>query len=359
LTTTTRRRYAASLAAAAGALALATGGAVAGTLTLSGAVSDAGNFTISDLQALGVADGTTTVGTFTGVSLWSLLGGNAGGTSSDVIPGAGKNAILRDYVMATGADGRQSLISLGEIDPAFGGTGAANTQPIIAFSNNGSALTTPMLIVPRDPTGARGITSLTNLSVVGVTPPPAGKGGITTSFTVSGGVAAPTSYDLAKLQSLPAVQDNNISFFAGPTKHTDSYTGASFWTVLQDAKPTGSDCSYVLTTGSDGYQVLLALAELDPALGAPSDLLAYADTNVASPDFTVPGGGPDGVARTLFPNENKGGRLVSNLADIDVETVPEPATALLLLAGLAALWRQRMAAVPASAGLMVSRARSF
>ena len=53
------------------------------------------------------------------------------------------------------------------------------------------------------------------------------------------------------------------------------------------------------------------------------------DTDMPA-DFSVPGGGPDGVARTVFPDENKGERLVSNLVTIDVEAVPEPATLSLL-----------------------------
>ncbi|MBV8651355.1 MAG: hypothetical protein JO255_07795, partial [Alphaproteobacteria bacterium] len=111
-------RSALLLAAAAGAWVGAARDAAADPLVLSGAVSDAGSFSVGELQALGTADGTQTVGNFTGVSLWSLLGGNASGSSSDVIAGSGKNAILRDYVLATGANGQQSLVSLGEIDPA-------------------------------------------------------------------------------------------------------------------------------------------------------------------------------------------------------------------------------------------------
>ena len=41
----------------------------------------------------------------------------------------------------------------------------------------------------------------------------------------------------------------------------------------------------------------------------------------------------------------KGGRLVSNLADIAVVTVPEPATAPMLVPGLAMVWQWRRKAV--------------
>ena len=316
----------------------------AGALTLSGSVSDAGSFSIGDLEALGAADGTSTVGNFTGVSLWTLLGGNAAGTTSDVIVGAGKNAILRDYVLATGANGAQSLVSLGEIDPAFGGTGHATPAPIVAFSNNGVALATPQLVIAGG-NGGRSIANLTSLAVGGVPAAPVGPGGVSTSFSVGGAVAHPTSYNIGALTSLPAVQLNGVSFFSGTSLHTDNYTGASLWTLLTAAGPLSAELtSYVLTTGSDGYEVLLSLAELDPAFGAPENLIAYADSDVPA-DFTTPGGSPDGVARTVFPDENKGGRLVSNLISLDVEPVPEPASALILGVGVIALaWRRRVAA---------------
>jgi hypothetical protein len=332
------------MAVTAGASIMAATGAAADPVILSGSVSDAGSFSIGNLEALGTTDGTTTDGNFVGVSLWSLLGGTATGSSSDVIVGSGKNAILRDYVLATGANGQQSLVSLGEIDPAFGGTGAAGTQPIVAFSNNGIALSTPELVIPGG-NGGRSVVGLTSLSVAGVPAAPVGPGGVSTSLAVTGKVAKPASYTLGQLTSLPAVQLNNVSFFAGTALHTDNYTGVRLWTLLTAAGPlTNELTSYVLTTGSDGYQVLLSLAEIDPAFGAPADLVAYADTDVPA-DFSVPGGGPDGVARTVFPDENKGGRLVSNLVTIDVEAVPEPATALILGVGVLAMaWRRR--AVP-------------
>jgi hypothetical protein len=54
-----------------------------------------------------------------------------------------------------------------------------------------------------------------------------------------------------------------------------------------------------------------SLAELAPTLVAPPISSPMPTLmSVASPDFTVPGAEPDSVARTLLPNENKGGRLV-------------------------------------------------
>ena len=127
-------------------------GARAAPLSLSGSVSG-GTFSIGLLQSLGSTTETVTVGSvtnnYTGVPLWSLLGGTADGTSN-VIPGTGKNAILRNYILAGGEGGAQSLISLGEINPLFGGTG---TPYLVAYAKNGTDLTAPQLIAPQDTTG--------------------------------------------------------------------------------------------------------------------------------------------------------------------------------------------------------------
>src|SRR5262249_28082878 len=91
--------------------------------------------------------------------------------------------------------------------------------------------------------------------------------------------------------------------------------------------------SYLLATGSDGYQVFFSLAELNPAFGAPQDLVAYAI------DGGVPGIslGSNGLARLAIQGDLHGGRFVSNLASFQVAAVPAPAALLLLAAGAVGL----------------------
>ena len=88
-----------------------------------------------------------------------------------------------------------------------------------------------------------------------------------------------------------------------------------------------------MTAGTDGYEVLFSLAELDPAFGASTainqvDLVPYADTG-----GNFPG---DGLARIIVPGDSPfaHGRWVSNLDLIEVAAVPEPAAAALLTSGL-------------------------
>jgi hypothetical protein len=111
----------------------------------------------------------------------------------------------------------------------------------------------------------------------------------------------------------------------------------SLWTLLTDAGIVTNPAIkndilnyYVLATGSDGYEAIFSLGELDPMFGGTGlpDLIAYA----------VNGGplGPDGFARVVVPGDNFGGRYVSNLVSLEVidAVVPEPGTLLLVVTGL-------------------------
>jgi len=275
----------------------------------------------------GVATGGDTVssGGLTGISLWGLLGGANSSSPTSPTYGAittstpagdnGKNAILRYFLVATGAGGQQSIISLGEIDPNFGGTAAV--PAFVAFQGGSGLLGSPELIVPgaagRD---LLGLTSLELLSVAALN----GGGGVSTSVQLSGAVTNPGSYNLAALQGLPSTTE---------PIGTDMYTGVPLWTLLN---PSNGDSNNQIVTvhGTDGYEVVYSLAEFDPSLGGnQNDLLPYADTTGAFPG--------DGVARTITPNDNKQGRWVSNVDSVDVSDVPEPGSVALMAVALVAI----------------------
>lgn len=320
---------------ALGLLAAGTGGQALADVVLSGPDGNDGRYSTSGLAGVATAGDTVNNGTVTGISLWGLLGGASGASPTSPSYGAittstpagdnGKNAILHYYLLATGTGGQQSVVSLGEVDPSFGGTAAE--PAFVAFqATGGGLLSAPELVVPGAP--GRDVSGLTSLELLSVPAVQTGPGGQSTSVHLSGAVTHPGSYTKTALQ-------NGFT----PVKETisgDSYTGVPLWTFLDPSNADVTD-QIVTVLGTDGYEAVLSLAELDPALGGnPNDLLPYADTGTNFPG--------DGVARVIFPNDNKQGRWVSNVDSIDVTTAPEPGSLAVLgfgLASLAALQRCR------------------
>jgi hypothetical protein len=281
--------------------------------------------------------GTPVTNTFTGTALWTLLG-SAGG----IIPVTGvKNSSLLNYVVAIGSDGYEAGFSGGEINPMFGGNSSA--PDMVAYADANGPLTTTgfaRMVAPGDTAGGRYVSNLVQL-YVGQAPIPAkGPGGVSTQFTLSG-VQNPGVYSLSTLENDFTATTMTATYTAGGTPVTDTYTGVSLWTLLNDAglitdPNIKNDVlrQYVEAIGSDGYAVIFSLGEIDPMFGGEDDIVAYADTDgQLGPD------GSDGFARMVVPGDTAGGRYVSNLVALEVFTVsvPEPATWVLLIGALPAL----------------------
>ncbi len=298
------------------------------------------------------AAGSPVTQTFTGTRLWTLLN-SAGGITP--IPGV-KNSSLLNYVLAVGSDGYEAAFSGGEINPKFGGSSTA--PDMVAYADSSGPLTTTgfaRMVVPGDKAGGRYVSNLVELHVVQAPVPAAGPGGLSTEFTLSG-VETSGTYMLSTLEALPSTKVTATYTSAG-TPVTDTYTGVSLWTLLDNAglildPSIKNDVlrQYVEVVGSDGYAAIFSLGEIDPAFGDADDIVAYADTG-----GQLSAGGPDGFTRMVVPSDAAGGRYVSNIVSIEVYTasVPEPSTWALLAAPLAflAVLRGRRRDFGASEGL--------
>jgi hypothetical protein len=127
--------------------------------SVTGLVTTPTIFTAGSLAALPATTVSAAGTSYTGVALWSLLSTVGVATSPQI-----KNDIVRDYVVATGSDGYQAVISLGEIDPAFG-----NRPAVVAYAQNGGSLGAQgfaRLVLPDDSKHGRWVSNLVSLQVL-------------------------------------------------------------------------------------------------------------------------------------------------------------------------------------------------
>ena len=137
-------------------------------------------------------------------------------------------------------------------------------------------------------------------------------GAPSTAFEVAGMVVKPGRFDLVSLRQLPQ-QDRDV--------RGRVYRGASVWDFLNTTVGLAAPATraeglrrYVIVSGSDGYQALFSLAELDPTLGAQPLLIA---TELDGKPL-----GDHGFARIVAPNDGKPGRWVSRLVRLEVLAAP-------------------------------------
>jgi DMSO/TMAO reductase YedYZ molybdopterin-dependent catalytic subunit len=179
---------------------------------------------------------------------------------------------------------------------------------------------------------SRRLSSLAALTFIGLTgvTGAAIAAGPSSQFNLNGDVVTPGVYNYASLSALPATTQT-VTYKAGGTPVTDTFTGTGLWTLLGSAggiKPipgikNSSVLNYVVAVGSDGYEAVFSGGELNPMFGGSSsapDLVAYSDTG-----GQLGPGGADGFARMVVPGDTAGGRYVSNLVDLTVGQAPVPA----------------------------------
>jgi hypothetical protein len=154
-------------------------------------------------------------------------------------------------------------------------------------------------------------------------------GGVSTSFEVIGDVNNPQSFNLQSLRAFTPATTVRDYFVAGSPATQDEYNGVLLWDLLKSvgikadpAVKNGLDRKYVVVTGTDCYQAVLAMSELDPSIAGGTQItIAYGQWS--NGQETSLGG--DGFARLILPGDKKAARGVSNIAQIQVVSVKPPA----------------------------------
>jgi hypothetical protein len=137
--------------------------ALADGVSVSCAVQNPAQYSMTDLRAMAVTDVTVSqatdhgafTGTFHGVLLWTLI------DKAAPIDATGKNTFLRHTVLVSSSgDQYAAAVSEGEIHPKL-----ENKRVILATDENGAPLATPMLIVPGDAHASRAVKDVTTVTV--------------------------------------------------------------------------------------------------------------------------------------------------------------------------------------------------
>ena len=147
------------------------------------------------------------------------------------------------------------------------------------------------------------------------------QGGYSSHFVLTGEVNKRAIYDEESLGRLPHSIEN-VTFLTKTGPQSSSFSGVLLWNLLTNAgiktEPNrDGQFQYVQITATDCYQVVLALAELDPGFGGEQVLVA--DGQNGSPL------GPDsGFARIIVPGDKFGGRDTFWVDRIEVLSGPPP-----------------------------------
>lgn len=140
------------------------------------------------------------------------------------------------------------------------------------------------------------------------------------SVTVDGQVLNPLTLTAADLAANYSVQTVEATYLSGSETVTRTFTGALLWQVISAAQPNfNADqhndklSTYLVISAADGYQAVIAWGEIDPEFGNQPVLLAYEEDG-------APIG--EGVLRLVVPNDVRGGRYVTGVANISLRDAP-------------------------------------
>lgn len=141
------------------------------------------------------------------------------------------------------------------------------------------------------------------------------------TLTVDGQILNPLvlSIDALKTNYTPHTAD--VTYKSGEDTVMASFIGVSLWDVLSAAQPNlNADVKndklsmFIVATGSDGYQAVIAWGEIDPDFGNQPILVAFErdGETLETPTLVVPG-------------DARGGRYVTDLVNLSLRDAPKVA----------------------------------
>ncbi len=138
------------------------------------------------------------------------------------------------------------------------------------------------------------------------------------TLSVDGQLLNPLSLTAKTVKANYSSQTIDVTYKSGEDTVNASFTGVKLWDILSAAQPNfNADVKndklgmYIVATGSDGYQTVIAWGEIDPDFGNQNILVAYEQDGKAL----------DGL-RLVVPGDAHGGRYVSGLVNLSLRDAP-------------------------------------
>ena len=138
------------------------------------------------------------------------------------------------------------------------------------------------------------------------------------TLVVDGQVLNPLDLTIDALKTNYSAQTADATYKSGEDTVTASFVGVSLWDILGAAQPNFNTdvkndklSTFIVATGSDGYQVVIAWGEIDPDFGNQPILVAFErdGETLELPTLVVPG-------------DARGGRYVSGLVNLSLRDAP-------------------------------------
>ena len=152
-------------------------------------------------------------------------------------------------------------------------------------------------------------------------------GGPSTKFRLSGAVTTPKTFTPAILAGY-RTSTATVSYFSGASGLvTKTFVGVPLYDVINEAgvitdatRKNDLLRKYLAINATDCYQVIVALAEIQPSFGGQQAMVAYAMVDAAG--VVQPLDETESALRLVMPGDKAGGRNVFHLNGIVVRSAP-------------------------------------
>ena len=144
----------------------------------------------------------------------------------------------------------------------------------------------------------------------------------TNAVVLDGQLLNPLTLTVDDLKNNFSTQTVDVTYQSGEDTFSASFTGVPLWQIVSAGQPNlNADVRndklslFIIVTGSDGYQAVIAWGEIDPEFGNEPILLAYEQDGAPIADQA-------GALRLIVPGDARGGRYVSGVVNISLRDAP-------------------------------------